>query len=106
RRVAQGPRRVAGDRRAVRRAGARDRRLRLHPAQGLGRLRGRAVAVPRLGLRAVHGRRGVKARPAPRLVAALVLAASALVVLLLPAPRARAQTTGAPIGTAPATGSR
>jgi len=48
----------------------------------------------------------VKARPGPRLVAALVLAASALVVLLLPAPRARAQTTGALIGTATATGSR
>jgi len=44
-------------------------------------------------------------RPAPRLVAALVLAASALVVLLLPAPRARAQT-GALLGTATATGSR
>ena len=45
-------------------------------------------------------------RPAPRLIAAVVLAASALVVLLFPAPRARAQTTAALIGTATATGSR
>ena len=42
----------------------------------------------------------------PRLALAAVLAASALVVLLLPAPRARAQTSGALLGTATATGSR
>ena len=41
-----------------------------------------------------------------RLALAVVLAASALVVLLLPAPHARAQTGGALLGTATATGSR
>jgi hypothetical protein len=41
-----------------------------------------------------------------RLALACVLATSALVVLLLPAPRARAQTAGALIGTATATGAR
>lgn len=41
-----------------------------------------------------------------RLALATVLAVSALVVLLLPAPRARAQTGGALLGTATATGAR